>query len=196
MSETDHASTLLKLLPLLGESGIAELMPFLELKEIQSGNVLVKQGANDTDLYFLIGGMFSVFEKIRINRSNVVLQTATFPGPGILGEVNALIETVRSATVVSMQTSDCYVLTKAKFDQLTAQKPKLAIELLKAFGATMHARQVAFQHKVRGNILKESATIEGAIAKLGRYTGKVSRTPSALADKLFSADFEGMNYES
>ena len=57
MSETDHASTLLKLLPLLGESGIAELMPFLELKEIQSGNVLVKQGANDTDLYFLIGGM-------------------------------------------------------------------------------------------------------------------------------------------
>ena len=196
MSETDHASTLLKLLPLLGESGIAELMPFLELKEIQSGNVLVKQGANDTDLYFLIGGMFSVFEKIRINRSNVVLQTATFPGPGILGEVNALIETVRSATVVSMQTSDCYVLSKVKFDQLTAQKPKLAIELLKAFGATMHARQVAFQHKVRGNILRESPTIEGAIAKLGRYTGKVSRTHSALADKLFSADFEGMNYES
>ena len=75
-------------------------------------------------------------------------------------------------------------------------KPKIAIELLKTFGAVMYGRQTSFQNRVRGNILRESRSSEGGIAKLARYTGKVSRTSSALAEKLFSEDFKGVNYDS
>jgi CRP-like cAMP-binding protein len=102
----------------------------------------------------------------------------------------------RTATVVAMDTADCLVLTKKKFDQLVGTEAKVAIEILKTFGAVMYGRQTSFQNRVRGNILRESKSIEGGVARLGRYTGKVSRTSEALAKKLFSADFKGVNYDS
>ena len=71
-----------------------------------------------------------------------------------------------------------------------------ALKLLQAFGAVIYARQAALQHKVRGNILRESLSIEAAVAKLARYTGKISRTSPALAQKLFSDDIKGVNYNS
>ena len=95
-----------------------------------------------------------------------------------------------------MERADCLVLTKAKFDALVKSKPTVAVELLKSFGAVMYGRQTAFQNKVRGNILRESKSIEGGVHKLGRYTGKVSRTSPQLAKKLFSEDFKGVNYDS
>ena len=188
--------TLISLLPQLGESGVDTLLPYLDELRAEKGHVMVKQGDQDEDMYFLLSGTFSVFEKIQINRSDVVLHTATFPGPGILGEVSIMTDAERTATVVVMEPADCLCLTKPQFDALVNVKPKIAIELLKTFGAVMYGRQTSFQNRVRGNILRESRSSEGGIAKLARYTGKVSRTSSALADKLFSEDFKGVNYDS
>ena len=187
---------LVALLPQLGADGVDSLLPFLTDLRAEKGHVMVKQGDQDEDMYFLLNGMFSVFEKIQINRSDVVLHTATFPGPGILGEVSIMTDAERTATVVVMEPADCLCLTKQKFDALVKAKPTIAIELLKTFGAVMYGRQTSFQNRVRGNILRESRSSEGGIAKLARYTGKVSRTSSALAEKLFSEDFKGVNYDS
>ena len=191
-----YKSQLVKLLPQLGSAGVDALIPFLAELNAEKGHVLVKQGDRDEDMYFLITGVFSVFEKIQINRSDVVLHVATFPGPGILGEVSIMTDAERTATVIAMERGDCLVLTKAKFDALVRSKPTVAVELLKSFGAVMYGRQTAFQNKVRGNILRESKSIEGGVHKLARYTGKVSRTSPQLAKKLFSEDFKGVNYDS
>jgi CRP-like cAMP-binding protein len=196
MPTSDIKSKLIALLPQLGASGVEILVPFLTELRAEKGHVMVKQGDKDEDMYFLLNGVFSVFEKIQINRSDVVLHTATFPGPGILGEVSIMTDAERTATVVVMDTADCLVLTKKKFDQLVGAEAKVAIELLKTFGAVMYGRQTSFQNRVRGNILRESRSSEGGIAKLARYTGKVSRTSAGLAEKLFSEDFKGVNYDS
>ncbi|UVW34328.1 cyclic nucleotide-binding domain-containing protein [SAR92 clade bacterium H455] len=184
------------LLPTLGGELVSSLIPFLESVDVENGRVLVSQGAEGSEIYFLLGGMFTVFEKIKINGSSVILNTASFPGPSLLGEVNVLNETTRSATVVAIEGCQCFVLSQGKFDQIVSSNPKLAIQLLKAFGAIVSARSANFQNRVRGNILNDSRSIEAAIHKLGRYTGKVSRADDALDKKLFSADLESVSYIS
>lgn len=182
------------LLPALSAAEIGSLIPFLQEKKLSAGHILMTQGAPDCEIYFLLDGAFVVFEKIRINGSPLVLKTAEFPGPCILGEVNSLTEGARSATVVAKQPCQSWVLSEAKFAEITRANPQLAIRLLKVFGGIIYRRQKAFQHRVRGNILSDGQSIEAAIHKLGRYTGKISRADTALAERLFSADLEGENY--
>jgi len=196
MSESQNRAILESLLPSLGGELVSSLIPFLESVDVENGRVLVSQGAEGSEIYFLLGGMFTVFEKIKINGSSVILNTASFPGPSVLGEVNVLNETTRSATVVAIEGCQCFVLSQGKFDQIVSSNPKLAIQLLKAFGAIVSARSANFQNRVRGNILNDSRSIEAAIHKLGRYTGKVSRADDALDKKLFSADLESVSYIS
>jgi len=189
-------SQLNALLPQLSADAIKLLMPYLAQFDAETGRVLVKQGDHSTDVYFLLSGKFSVFEKIQINRSDVVLNVATFPGPGVLGEVSIMTATERTATVIVIERAECLVLTRDKFNALLKVNPQIGIELLQAFGAIMYGRQAAFQNKVRANILRESLSIEAGIAKLARYTGRVSRTSPSLAQKLFSEDIKGVNYDS
>ena len=189
-------SQLNALLPQLSADAVKLLIPYLTQLEAETGRVLIKQGDSGADVYFLLNGKFSVFEKIQINRSDVVLNVATFPGPGVLGEVSIMTATERTATVIVIERADCLVLTRDKFNALVKVNPQIGIELLQAFGAIMYGRQVAFQNKVRGNILRESLSIEAGIAKMARYTGRVSRTSPVLAQKLFSEDFKGVNYNS
>lgn len=184
------------LLPQLGADGIKLLIPYLTQLDAETGRVLVRQGDRGTDVFFLLNGKFSVFEKIQINSSDVVLQVATFAGPGVLGEVSIMTATPRTATVVVLERADCLVLTRDKFNDLVKLKPQTGIEILQALGAVMYSRQVNFQNKVRSNILRESLSIEAGIAKMARYTGRVSRTSPALAQKLFAEDFRGVNYDS
>jgi len=189
-------SQLNALLPQLSADAVKLLMPYLAQFDAETGRVLVKQGDHSTDVYFLLSGKFSVFEKIQINRSDVVLNVATFPGPGVLGEVSIMTATERTATVIVIERAECLVLTRDKFNALLKVNPQIGIELLQAFGAIMYGRQAAFQNKVRGNILRESLSIEAGIAKMARYTGRVSRTSPVLAKKLFSDDVKGVNYKS
>ncbi|MEJ6591682.1 MAG: cyclic nucleotide-binding domain-containing protein [SAR86 cluster bacterium] len=189
-------SQLNALLPQLSADAVKLLIPYLTQLEAETGRVLVKQGDSGADVYFLLNGKFSVFEKIQINRSDVVLNVATFPGPGVLGEVSIMTATERTATVIVVERADCLVLTRDKFNALVKVNPQIGIELLQAFGAIMYGRQVAFQNKVRGNILRESLSVEAGIAKMARYTGRVSRTSPVLAQKLFSEDLKGVNYNS
>ena len=189
-------SQLNALLPQLSADAVKLLMPYLAQFDAETGRVLVKQGDHSTDVYFLLSGKFSVFEKIQINRSDVVLNVATFPGPGVLGEVSIMTATERTATVIVIERAECLVLTRDKFNALLKVNPQIGIELLQAFGAIMYGRQAAFQNKVRANILRESLSIEAGIAKMARYTGRVSRTSPVLAKKLFSDDVKGVNYKS
>ncbi len=196
LTEAEKKDVLEKLLPGLARDEAEVLLSFTEERHVEAGRILVAQGDKDTDLFLLLRGSFSVFEKIRINQRDVVLQTATFPAPGILGEVNLLMESARSATVVAIEEADLLLLSHSSFLSLSGEHPKLAIELIKCLGVAIHNRSVTFQHKVRGNILREGKTVEGGVAKLVRYIGKVSQCPESVTNKLFSADLKGYNYDA
>ena len=196
LTESEKKDILGKLLPGIGLDGAEILLSYTEERPVEAGRIIVAQGDKDTDLFLLLRGSFSVFEKIRINQRDVVLQTATFPAPGILGEVNLLMESARSATVAAIEEADLLLLPHSSFLSLSEKHPNLAIEILKCLGVAIHNRSVAFQHKVRGNILREGKTVEGGVAKLVRYIGKVSQCPESVTNKLFSADLKGYNYDA
>ena len=196
LTQSEKQDAVEKLLPSLGKDGTEKIMSYTEERAVEAGRILVTQGDKDTDLFLLLRGSFAVFEKIRINQRDVVLQTATFPAPGILGEVNLLMESARSATVAAIETADILVLSHSAFVSLSKEHPSLAIEIIKCLGVAIHNRSVAFQHKVRGNILREGKTVEAGVAKLVRYIGKISQCPESITKKLFSADLKGYNYDA
>ena len=119
LSESRKRDILENLLPGIGLDGAKTLLSYTQERPVEAGRILVAQGDKDTDLFLLLRGSFSVFEKIRINQRDVVLQTATFPAPGILGEVNLLMESARSATVAAIEEADVLVLTHASFLSLS-----------------------------------------------------------------------------
>ena len=196
MTETDNKAILESLLTGFSTADVGLLMPFLEAKDVAGGTVVITHGGKDADVYFLLGGSFSVLEKVNINGSTVILNTASFSGPSILGEVNLLNQTQRTATVVCRQSCGSYMLSHDQFERIADTRPKLAIKLLKLFGSMVSSRQIAFQHSVRANILKDARSIEAAVYKLGRYTCKVYKADAELTQRLFSADLEGTNYNS
>ena len=64
MSVFDLKPKLLSLLPKLGYAGIEILARYLVSSDLSKGDVLIKQGSSDADIFFLLDGNFSVFEKI------------------------------------------------------------------------------------------------------------------------------------
>ena len=82
---------------------------------------------------------------------------------------------VREQAHKAIEEADLLLMSHSSILSLSAEHPKLAIELIKCLGVAIHNRSVTFQHKVRGNILREGKTVEGGVAKLVRYIGKVSQ---------------------
>tara|TARA_B100000989_G_scaffold145835_1_gene108699 strand:- start:354 stop:938 length:585 start_codon:yes stop_codon:yes gene_type:complete len=194
MSVFDQKPKLLSLLPKLGYAGIEILARYLVSSDLSKGDVLIKQGSSDADVFFLLDGNFSVFEKIQIDGEDIVLHTANFSAPAVIGEINILNETERTASVVATSESKCLVLTKEQFDALVLQHPTVIIELLISFGSLLCERQINFQHKVRSIILSESSSLAKRLSKLSKFTGKASKVSSTLTKTLFKEDFTGRKY--
>ena len=176
---------LLTLLPDLGYTGVELLSSYLVALTIEKGDVIVKQGSLDKDVFFPMNGKFSVFEKLKIDDSDVVLQTATFPGPSIVGEVSILTDSERTASVMAMEKADCLILTKKKLDSLILDHPVLMVELQKIFASFLYERQSRMSDKVRNIILTEDESVQSRLDKLGKFTGKATIVTQQFANALF-----------
>lgn len=111
----------------LGNKELAlELAQVSELKELNEGDILVKQNCEDTEIYFVIVGSFA----IEANGRQVAIRKA---GTHV-GEM-ALIDTtaVRSASIVAASKSVVAMVSEPNFSQVANKYPELwrqvAIEL-------------------------------------------------------------------
>ncbi|MBV31959.1 MAG: hypothetical protein CMK36_00770 [Porticoccaceae bacterium] len=80
--------------------------------DLSKGDVLIKQGSNNADVFFVLDGNFSVFEKIQIDKENIVLHTANLSAPALIGEISVIKKTERTASVVATSAPKCLVLKK------------------------------------------------------------------------------------
>tara|TARA_B100001029_G_C14902987_1_gene362005 strand:- start:182 stop:745 length:564 start_codon:yes stop_codon:yes gene_type:complete len=176
---------LVSLLPELGYSGVEMLSRYLTTISVQKGDIIIKQGSTQKDVFFPMNGTFSVFEQLKINDSDVVLKTATFPGPSIIGEVSILTETKRTASVIAMDGADCLILRKDKIDALIMDYPVLVVELFKTFASILYDRQAALKQKIWDTALKEGNDIDDSLEKLSKYTGKATKVSAEFANMLF-----------
>lgn len=195
MEDAEKKEKIAKILPALSTQEIDDFLPFLEEKHAEGGTILVSQGDTDRDLYLLLNGSFSAFYKIRVNLTSVATNIGNFPGPGILGEVNLVLDNTRTATVVAREACDYLYLSKDTFDEISDKYPSVAIKILTASAAIINGRFESMRKNMYSSIIHDSPTVPVGITRLGRLLGNWTRVPEEISKKLF-ADFDGENFNS
>ncbi len=195
MEDAEKKEKIAEILPALSTQEIDDFLPLLEEKHAEGGTILVSQGDTDRDLYLLLNGSFSAFYKIRVNLTSVATNIGNFPGPGILGEVNLVLDNTRTATVVAREACDYLYLSKDTFDEISDKYPSVAIKILTASAAIINGRFESMRKNMYSSIIHDSPTVPVGITRLGRLLGNWTRVPEEISQKLF-ADFDGENFNS
>jgi SulP family sulfate permease len=129
-----------KLTAVLGEpSTAAEMVPYLERRELDEDEVLIRQGDPSDDLFFIESGRLRVELE---SPSHETVQLRTLGAGTFVGEVAFYLRVPRSASVVADQPAVVYRLTEASLETMKRDQPQLA-SALHAFMAGMLAQRLA-----------------------------------------------------
>jgi len=141
--QTLNASDAFK--PGLGAQHWQVLAPYLKRQSVRAGDRLIGQGDMDRCAYFLEQGNLQAYASGAPpgNHRPSILR----PG-SLVGEAGLFAELPRTANVEAMTPCVVWVLSVARLDDLCAQAPALALQLLRAAGAVMALR--AHEHRKRG----------------------------------------------
>jgi predicted nucleotide-binding protein len=102
-----------------GNATIAEkLRGFITLRELSAGDLLVRQGATDNDLYFILLGTFHILVNDR--------QVATRGAGHHVGEMVALNPALtRTATVIAVEPAIVACLSEGHFSKMLEEHPQM-----------------------------------------------------------------------
>jgi CRP/FNR family transcriptional regulator, cyclic AMP receptor protein len=103
---------------------------------LQSGQVVIEQGAQDRTLYFIESGGLSVHYEDDKGRVRMALVSAG----SVVGEGAFFSHLPRSATVQASGPSKLWCLTSLRFLELSNRHSTLALELAIALGSVMAKR--------------------------------------------------------
>ncbi len=130
----------------LGASRIAILREVLELRRYSNGAIIIRPGDPADVLFFLMKGRASVF----IDGSNGTTRRLTTCMPGMFfGEMAILERRPRSAGVRADGPVECYAMSVASFERLTATHPDLKVKLLENFARRLSLRVRKLTEEVR-----------------------------------------------
>jgi SulP family sulfate permease len=106
----------------LEKTRIARLIEFLEQVKFQQGEILIRQGDQSDDLYFIEWGRVSVY--LELDGRQVRLRTLS-PGT-VVGELGLYLGTARTASVIADEPAIAYRLTQKALSVMREQDPELA----------------------------------------------------------------------
>lgn len=181
--------------PDLEPDEIDTLVEFMEQRHASAGTILLSQGDDSRDLMLLLNGEFSVFYKCRVNLSTVAMNISNFPGPGLLGEVNLVLQATRTATVVSRTECDYLYLDVEAYNKVVLEHPRIAIKIVTNIASIIHNRAERTRRTMYQNLIKESSSPTVGISRLGRWLGKWTRISEDMSKRLFG-QFDGENFNS
>ena len=98
METADVVEIVAQVIPDLEPDEIQILVDIMNQRQAQAGTIMLS-GDTGRELLLLLNGEFSVFYKCRVNLATVAMNIGNFPGPGLLGEVNLVLQSTRTATV-------------------------------------------------------------------------------------------------
>ena len=108
------------------------------------GHLLISQGANDRNLYFLESGDLQVDVKL----PNGLVRVALL-GPGsVVGEGSFFSHAARSATVVAYSDAKVWEMSPKDFEQLSREHPGVALALSTALGAVLATRLLDLSRRI------------------------------------------------
>ena len=113
----------------LSPEEIEELCPYLELREWEEDAVVMQKGDHEDYMGFIIEGKLAVKMKTGYWGKNIVI--AILERGAIVGEGAFLDSGPRGNTVIAKESSRLLTLSTQKMEALIANRPSLAIKLLK-----------------------------------------------------------------
>jgi CRP-like cAMP-binding protein len=124
----------------------------LTCKTFKKGEIILKEGDTDRNLFFLTRGSVSV--RILLPESNRYKRLITY-SPGVLfGELAFLDGSPRSADVWSDEDSETYLLSPDDYTVLQDETPEIAVKLIRNIALEISERLRIRTNEVR--ILEES----------------------------------------
>ena len=122
----------------LTEAECAVVRALLARRTYNPGEVVIKEGSLDRDLFLMSRGTVSV--RVEMPGQGRQRRLASFSAGTVFGEVALLDQQPRSATVTADEEAVCYVLSDAAFDALVRDHHAIAIKLLTNLGRELSRR--------------------------------------------------------
>ena len=119
----------------------------LTRKTFNRGEIIVKEGDNDRNLFFLVKGLVSV--RIHLPQSDRYKRLISYSAGVAFGEMAFLDGSPRSADVWSDEGSEAYVLSPAEFAVLQNEAPQLAVKLIRNIALEISERLRIRTNEVR-----------------------------------------------
>jgi SulP family sulfate permease len=119
---TERVETqLLRLLP--GIQGVERLMKYLERREVDVGEYLMRQNEPAAEMYFVESGLVSVELELPNQKR---LRVRSIRAGATVGEMGIYLEGVRTASVVASRRSIVYRLSLQALKEMRAKDPEIA----------------------------------------------------------------------
>jgi CRP-like cAMP-binding protein len=130
---------------------IHDLKQRLMRKTFSKGEIIVKEGDTDRNLFLLAKGLVSV--RIHLPESDRYKRLITYSAGVTFGEMAFLDASPRSADVWSDEDSETFVLSPAEFRVLQEESPQIAVKLIRNIALEISDRLRIRTNEVR--ILEE-----------------------------------------
>ncbi len=112
--------------------------------QYERGHLLISQGAQDRNLYFLESGNL----KVDVKTASGLMQLAIL-GPGtVVGEGSFFSRLPRSAAVVAYSSCKVWAMSPEDFEALGKKHPTVALSLAMALGAIVASRMVDVSRRI------------------------------------------------
>jgi len=161
-------TSLMKTIPLfsgLGDEELAVLFRYAVKKTLPRNTLLFPQGAPGDALYIIQRGKVKVVLS-DVEGKEVILSVL---GPGdFFGEMALLDDQPRSAAVMTMESSEFYVISKSDFRACVASQPELATNLLRHLSRRL---RVADQKIGSLALMDVYGRVAGTLLQLAEYDG-------------------------
>ena len=119
----------------------------LTRKTFNKGEIIVKEGDSDRNLFLLSKGLVSV--RIHLTESDRYKRLITYSAGVTFGEMAFLDGSPRSADVWADEESETYMLSPAEFNGLQNESPQIAIKLIRNIALEMSDRLRIRTNEVR-----------------------------------------------
>ncbi|HEX9408867.1 MAG TPA: SLC26A/SulP transporter family protein [Methylomirabilota bacterium] len=122
----------------LSDAECAAVRALLVRRTFRAGEVVIKEGSHDRDLFLISQGTASV--RVEVPGQGRQRRLASFSAGTVFGELALLDQQPRSATVTADEEVVCYVLSADAFHLLGTEHPAIAIRLLTNLGRELSRR--------------------------------------------------------
>ncbi len=126
---------------------LTSLAPIIEERHISAGKKVFKAGAQGGDLIFIRRGTVRV--ELALEKKKDVWHIGTFRRGDFIGEMGFLDSARRSADAIALDDTDCYVLSRASFDERSRELSAASTDIFEGIACVLAMRLRVMNKELR-----------------------------------------------